>query len=1240
MRDGLRPVDSMSEPGANPPPEEESSLPPDGPRPDSLSGEPADSVPTARLLGEHVHPTDDSPTVISKGAPEPVSSRDGFSGSLRGRQLAHFELIEPIGVGGMAAVLRARDTQLDRLVALKILPPETAVDPENVRRFHQEARSAAKLDHETIARVFFCGEDQRLHFIAFEFVEGENLRTLIEKRGRLPAAEAVRYMLQIATGLVHAASRGVVHRDIKPSNIIITPAGRAKLVDMGLARSLERSHDDDGLTQSGVTLGTFDYISPEQALEPREADTRSDIYSLGCTFYHAVTGEPPVPEGTAAKKLHHHHHVKPADPRQLAPDIPDAVAGVLGRMMAKRPEDRYQSPEELVRDLQLVARGLGIHSEIPEGLLHAALPSRAGPIRRLPIVLAGLAALLVVGLVFFADPGGRPPRPGTPAFSLHQLDGSGPGTAEPGDPEKERPVKPPKNPAVPPPAPAAPARAVYDGPAKADAIMQWAADAKASGSTELEILLAGDLSLWADDPTHPCPSFEAMKVFVRPKFPELRPTIKLSHRSPPSQPQAWAALTISGDEVSVEGVRFVVDALGGNYEMMGLRLVGRGHYRVKDCEFVQVTPSFDSVKRVASIRAEATGGRSSLLKLEECCFLGFMAVEEVSQPGMGQPVSLQPFRVERGGQDGIVRRGSVRVEASNCAFGPHSAAFRFEGSPSAEDGRADVHHCSVLAGADSAAFDLAEKATADLRVEACLFSRPAEAGSGMGPVTRSAVLIRQATPMASTGVIFSGKDNRYHNLDGAWLTADGLPATDWSDFSRKLQDTGGSDLRAGQLTESPWKSAQPLKLLEQPPPARPGEAFRPNERLADLRLAGVTGRETVVGVERLSGEDFTTGLPGVSPGKTPVLAQRERLVDPLADEDTDHRVYKKLEDAVQDAVAGDVILIRHRDRLPVGAIRPGKRIVDLTIRAAPGCRPELVPTDTAGAASLFNFRDGWLRFEDLDFRLHPSEDTRSLALVALSGTGLCTLKGCVVTLEPGSSSVPLALATVAESSAGTDARPQLSLEGCFIRGEGDVVRDPSGRSFELRARNTLAVLTGSFLSVDSSADSAPPGQSVRVTFGKVTAYLTAHLVHLQAGREQRAPVPVQFEAKACLFVAATGQSLVHLDGPETGEDRLKERLVWSGEGNAYGNLKDKMFDQLEPGDEMKMAGPTVGQERWKILFKEDGSAKFLPTIQFAAAPAAESPFSRVEPPQMRPVASSLKEVGAGPNVPMPASSER
>jgi serine/threonine-protein kinase len=192
----------------------------------------------------------------------------GGAGSLPypepGQRIDSFELEEPIGVGGMGAVFRTRDARLDRLVALKLLPPEQAGDPEVVQRFYQEGRAAAQLDHENIARVYTIGHDANFHYIAFEYIEGTTIRQRVERNGPLPVSEAINYTLQIAGALVHATERGVVHRDIKPSNIIVTPQGRAKLVDMGLARRFERGNDD-GLTQSGMTLGTFDYISPEQA---------------------------------------------------------------------------------------------------------------------------------------------------------------------------------------------------------------------------------------------------------------------------------------------------------------------------------------------------------------------------------------------------------------------------------------------------------------------------------------------------------------------------------------------------------------------------------------------------------------------------------------------------------------------------------------------------------------------------------------------------------------------------------------------------------------------------------------------------------------------------------------------------------------------------------------------------------------------------------------------------------------
>ena len=285
-----------------------------------------------------------------------------------GERIDMFVIEAAIGVGGMGAVFRALDTRLDRHVALKILPPEQARDPEVVQRFYQEGRAAARLDHENIARVFTIGNDGRYHHIAFEYIEGTTVRQRVEKNGPLPVSEAINFTLQIADALVHAAEREVVHRDIKPSNIIVTPHGRAKLVDMGLARRFERG-GDDGLTQSGMTLGTFDYISPEQARDPRDVDVRSDLYSLGCTLFHMLTGRPPFPEGTVLQKLIQHQEEAPPDVRSLNPSVTSDLANILVKLMAKDRDRRYQTPEQLVRDLLTVAGALGLRSVSPEGLV-------------------------------------------------------------------------------------------------------------------------------------------------------------------------------------------------------------------------------------------------------------------------------------------------------------------------------------------------------------------------------------------------------------------------------------------------------------------------------------------------------------------------------------------------------------------------------------------------------------------------------------------------------------------------------------------------------------------------------------------------------------------------------------------------------------------------------------------------------------------------------------------------------
>lgn len=282
-----------------------------------------------------------------------------------GARLGHFELHEKIGGGGMGRVYRATDTRLGRVVALKVLSPEQAADRDTVLRFENEARSSARLSHYGVAEVFYSGEDKGLPFIAFEFVEGHNLRNLVEQRGPLPLPEAISYTIQIAEALSHAAERNVVHRDVKPSNVLVMADGRTKLIDLGLARVQRGEESGSDLTASGVTLGTFDYISPEQARDPRLADSRSDIYSLGCTLFYMLAGRPPFADGTVLQKLLQHQGDEPPDIRSMRPELPDDVSRVLRKMMAKDPRRRFQNCAELIAALQALADRIGL---LPAGI--------------------------------------------------------------------------------------------------------------------------------------------------------------------------------------------------------------------------------------------------------------------------------------------------------------------------------------------------------------------------------------------------------------------------------------------------------------------------------------------------------------------------------------------------------------------------------------------------------------------------------------------------------------------------------------------------------------------------------------------------------------------------------------------------------------------------------------------------------------------------------------------------------
>ncbi len=273
-------------------------------------------------------PPDGQQTVISSRPPTAPLDLAGQvpveSGSLwEGEQLGQFVLQKFVGGGGMGIVFRALDTTLDREVAVKVLSRDQSADEETLRRFRNEAQSAARLNHDNIARVFYVGEDRGVHYIVFEFIEGVNLRDLVEDHGPLPLDQALSYTYQIAQALDHASERSVIHRDIKPSNVLVTPDGKAKLVDMGLARLNQMAQASNDLTASGVTLGTFDYISPEQARDPRRRRRAQRSLLAGLLAVFHAHRPAAVPRGHGAAEA-------VAAPGRLAAGSEDVSARVAG----------------------------------------------------------------------------------------------------------------------------------------------------------------------------------------------------------------------------------------------------------------------------------------------------------------------------------------------------------------------------------------------------------------------------------------------------------------------------------------------------------------------------------------------------------------------------------------------------------------------------------------------------------------------------------------------------------------------------------------------------------------------------------------------------------------------------------------------------------------------------------------------------------------------------------------------
>ena len=259
-----------------------------------------------------------------------------------------YELEEVVGHGGMSTVYKARDSLLERNVALKVLHQQYNEDEDFVERFKHEARSVAQLQHPNIVTVIDRGEEDGRQYIVFEFIDGENLKELVVRKGRLDLRDALEIAYEIARGLAFAHDHGLVHRDVKPQNVLLNGDGRAKVTDFGIARSLDVDH---GVTQTGTILGTSNYIAPEQA-SGQPVDAHTDVYSLGIVLYEMLTGELPFPgESFVAIAMKHIQEPSP-NVLDVRGDIPLRVAEMIDRALEKDPEHRFPTMDAFAAEIE------------------------------------------------------------------------------------------------------------------------------------------------------------------------------------------------------------------------------------------------------------------------------------------------------------------------------------------------------------------------------------------------------------------------------------------------------------------------------------------------------------------------------------------------------------------------------------------------------------------------------------------------------------------------------------------------------------------------------------------------------------------------------------------------------------------------------------------------------------------------------------------------------------------------
>jgi serine/threonine-protein kinase len=330
---------------------------------------------------------------------------------LTGTTLGDFQVLRRLGQGGMGQVYLAEQVSLKRKVALKLLRADLAANTTSLQRFKAEAEAVARATHANIVQVYSIGETSGLHYMALEYVEGRNLREYLEKKGSPTIMVALSVMTQVAAALQRASELGIIHRDIKPENILLTRGGEVKVADFGLSRCFAADSQPLSLTQTGVTMGTPLYMSPEQ-VEGKPVDARTDIYSFGITCYQMFAGQPPFTGQSPYEVAFQHVNKEPKPLSEIRPDLPPELCALVHKMIAKKPEERFQTGREVVRELSRLRTALSGITADPSGFTLGtlssepfdAMPTMVLPPKKWswPMVLAGvsIAAALVAGLAF------------------------------------------------------------------------------------------------------------------------------------------------------------------------------------------------------------------------------------------------------------------------------------------------------------------------------------------------------------------------------------------------------------------------------------------------------------------------------------------------------------------------------------------------------------------------------------------------------------------------------------------------------------------------------------------------------------------------------------------------------------------------------------------------------------------------------------------------------------------------